>query len=51
MVDCWDQKLVVTVPKIKTFFGLSPRNIEKTLERCEIDYEFVEMDSWTLIDI
>ena len=31
MVDRWDQKLIVTVPKIKTFFQLTPKKMEDTL--------------------
>lgn len=51
LVDCWDQKLILTVPKIKAFFGLSPKKIDETLESCQIDSDLVEMASWTYIEI
>ena len=37
MVDRWDQKLIVTVPKIKTFFQLTPKKMEDTLASHEIE--------------
>ena len=37
MVDRWDQKLIVTVPKIKAFFQLTPKKMEDTLASHEIE--------------
>ena len=36
VVDRWDQKLALTVPKIKAFFQLTPRKMEDAIESHEL---------------
>lgn len=37
VVDRWNQKLIVTVPKIKAFFQFTPKKMEDTLASHEIE--------------
>ncbi len=37
VVDRWDQKFIITVPKIKAFFQLTPKKMEDTLASHEIE--------------
>lgn len=50
VVDRWDQKLIVTVPKIKAFFQLPPRKMEETLASREIEANNVDDAARILIE-
>lgn len=42
VANCWDQKLILTVPKVKAFFQLTPRKMEETLKSNELQDNDVE---------
>ncbi len=48
--DQWDQQLVVTVPKIKAFFQLNPRKMEKALDSCSLEVEEVDEAARALVE-
>lgn len=42
LVDKWDEQLVVTVLKIKTFFQLTPAKMDNILNKLQLDADDVE---------
>ena len=48
--DKWDEQLVVTVPKIKAFFQLTPKKMDDVLERLVLDADDVENATKDIID-
>ena len=50
IVDHWDEKLVVTVPKIKAFFQLSPKKMQDTISTQEIETNQIHEAAMELVD-
>lgn len=51
LVDKWNEKLTLTVPKIKAFFSLTPGKMEDALNKLAIEKSDVEAAEAKLIDI